>query len=86
MKTLLALAVVAGMSFAASVSPAQADSYKWCAVYSGNAIDGSVGCWFTSLEQCQATVTGLAGFCRPNTLYSEPGAVQNKRINKKRVS
>jgi hypothetical protein len=64
---------------------AETDPYKWCAIYSGNAIDGSKGCWFTTLEQCNATVTGLSGFCLPNTFYNEPAATHAKRT-KKRVS
>jgi hypothetical protein len=46
-------------------------------------MDGSKACWFVTLEQCQATVTGLAGFCQPNIAYSEPAPAKRA---KKRVS
>lgn len=80
MRIVLAAAVL----IAVTASPsAHADPYKWCALYGGNAIDGSKGCWFTTLEQCQATVTGLAGWCIPNTFSSEPDAAPVKRMKKR---
>jgi hypothetical protein len=76
----------AALLFAVSATqPAQADPYKWCALYGGNAMDGSKACWFTTYEQCLATVTGLAGWCVPNTFASEPDAAPAKRM-KKRVA
>jgi hypothetical protein len=81
----IVLAATAFLTAIAATQPAQADPYKWCAVYAGNAMDGSKACWFTTLQQCQATVTGLAGFCQPNTFTSEPAAALAKRT-KKRVA
>jgi hypothetical protein len=81
----IVLAVTALLIAVSATQPAQADPYKWCAVYAGNAMDGSKACWFTTLEQCQATVTGLAGFCQPNTFTSEPAAASAQR-SKKRAS
>jgi hypothetical protein len=82
----IAFAATALLIAVSAYQPARADDpYKWCAIYSGSAIDGSKGCWFTTLEQCNATVNGLAGFCLPNTSYSEPAATHAKRT-KKRVS
>lgn len=43
--------------------PANADPYKWCAVYRGTS---SESCYFMTIEQCQASVSGRGGFCRPN--------------------
>ena len=85
MKSVLAFAVAVGALCAVNAAPVQADPYKWCAIYAGNALDGSKGCWFHTLEQCQATVNGLSGFCQPNNDYSEPAASHSKRV-KKRVS
>ena len=85
MKSVLAFAVAVGALWVVNTAPAQADSYRWCAIYGGNAMDGSKGCWFNTLEQCQATVNGLSGFCQPNNDYSEPAAAHSKRV-KKRVS
>ena len=80
----IVLAITAVLFIAVSATqPAQADPYKWCAVYAGNAMDGSKACWFTTLEQCQATVTGLAGFCQPNTFTSEPAAGSAQRVKKR---
>lgn len=83
MRIVLAAAALLIAAFASQ--PAQADPYKWCAVYGGNAMDGSKGCWFTTYEQCLATVTGLAGFCQPNTFSGELAAAPAKRL-KKRVA
>ena len=55
MKSLLALAIVAGVSFAADVAPAKADPYKWCAMYGGNAIDGA-----TFLDQERSSFDRIA--------------------------
>jgi hypothetical protein len=45
-------------------APAQAqhsEDYPWCAIY---AKDGDTHCFFTSYEQCMATVSGIGGFCQ----------------------
>lgn len=47
---------------------AQSDSYAWCALYSGR-LSGR-NCWFRTLEQCQATVSGVGGMCQPNPSYT----------------
>jgi hypothetical protein len=38
----------------------------WCAFYSGKAMGGSENCGFATIEQCQAQVLGMGGWCRPN--------------------
>jgi hypothetical protein len=40
--------------------PAEAQSYPWCAQYSG---DGGMNCGFTTFQQCLADVSGIGGFC-----------------------
>ena len=56
------------MLMAASVAePAHADPYRWCATYGSGF--GSDSCYFNTIEQCQASVSGLGGFCRPNNFY-----------------
>jgi Protein of unknown function (DUF3551) len=40
----------------------------WCANY-GTGHSGS-DCSFNSFEQCQATLSGLSGFCQPNPFPS----------------
>jgi hypothetical protein len=49
---------------------AKADPYRWCAEYTGGALGGSSNCYFTTLEQCRATVSGVGGFCSPNPFYT----------------
>ncbi|MBX9827457.1 MAG: DUF3551 domain-containing protein [Xanthobacteraceae bacterium] len=54
-----------------SAPPASADPYRWCAVLGGSA-DVGTNCYFMTLEQCQATVSGVGGFCTPNNFYTGP--------------
>ena len=62
MRAVLALffSVIAG----SSINSAQADPYRWCAVYRG-----SSSCYFMTPEQCRAAVSGFNGFCTPNNFY-----------------
>jgi hypothetical protein len=48
-------------------SAAQADPYRWCAQYGGR---GATNCYFVTLEQCRAAISGNGGFCGPNTFYN----------------
>jgi hypothetical protein len=67
-KTILpALALLAAISASDS---AAADPYRWCAEYSGRS--GSTNCYFMTLGQCQAAISGVGGYCRPNTFYTGP--------------
>jgi hypothetical protein len=45
------------------------DPYPWCTVYAGRDFDGK-NCGFLTIEQCQATVSGVGGFCEPNQFYN----------------
>ncbi len=56
---------------AAIGSPAQAQNYPWCADYAGF---GSQNCGFTTIQQCQAALSGNGGFCNANTQYVSPAA------------
>ena len=56
-------------------------SASWCAQYSGGM--GGESCGFSSFEQCQASVSGIGGFCRPSQ-YNNPGYASVGRVNKKR--
>jgi len=42
---------------------AQADPYRWCAEYGGLRGGGGTNCYFTTIGQCQATISGIGGFC-----------------------
>ena len=48
---------------------AQADPYRWCAQY-GASDDGGTNCYFVTLEQCRAAISGNGGFCVPNNFYN----------------
>jgi hypothetical protein len=56
-----------------STAPAAADPYRWCAVL-GSTSDLGTSCYFMTLEQCQATISGVGGFCTPNNFYTGPAA------------
>jgi Protein of unknown function (DUF3551) len=61
----------------ASGPPARAqhsEDYPWCAIY---AKDGDTRCFFTSYEQCMATVSGIGGFCQ--RIGSAPAAPARPR-------
>jgi hypothetical protein len=55
---------------------AQADPYRWCAQYGGR--NGGTNCYFMTIGQCQAAVSGLGGFCRPNPFYTGSGGPRRK--------
>jgi hypothetical protein len=56
-----------------STAPAAADPYRWCAVL-GSTSDLGTSCYFMTLEQCQATISGVGGFCTPNNFYTGTAA------------
>jgi hypothetical protein len=54
------------------VSNAQSPySYPWCAIYfsGGNSAGGSMSCYYTSWEQCRATMLGIGGNCVQSPYY-----------------
>jgi hypothetical protein len=55
----------------AAFDSAKADPYPWCAHYSGNGGNGT-NCYFFTLEQCRAAVSGVGGSCGHNPFYSGP--------------
>ncbi len=57
---------------AMSATPAAAQNYPWCALYSGGSVGGGRNCGFTTFEQCMATVSGIGGSCFQNTQYQPP--------------
>ncbi len=60
----LAMLIASSMTDAA-----KADPYRWCAEYGGGR-GGGTNCYFMTLQQCQAAVSGNGGFCRPNGYYT----------------
>jgi hypothetical protein len=65
---LLATGLVAGS--AATLSPAQAQNYPWCAVL--NMGDAAYNCGFVTVQQCMDSLRGIGGFCTRNNTYRGP--------------
>jgi len=66
----IAFALLFSLIAGAATDSAQADPYRWCAVYSGGGEGvGGSNCYFITLEQCRATISGMGGFCEPNQFY-----------------
>jgi Protein of unknown function (DUF3551) len=63
-----------------AAAPARAGvQYPWCAMYNGGRFGFSATiCSFDTIEQCRATVSGLGGFCQPNSMYPRP---EKKAVN-----
>ena len=58
------------IAMAAIGTPAHADD-PWCAFYNGR-FGGASNCGFHTYEQCLATISGIGGWCQPNTTYEPP--------------
>ena len=64
-----AAAMLLGDTQAASAQsqyPYAAYSYPWCSV---RARSGGLSCYYTSWEQCRATMSGIGGLCVPSPYY-----------------
>jgi hypothetical protein len=68
----LVIAFLAALMVIAAADSASADPYRWCAEYTGRGLGGSSNCYFVTLAQCQAAVSGVGGFCRPSPWYAGP--------------
>jgi hypothetical protein len=75
-RSLFILAILFGT--VATGAQAQAQDYPWCAIY---AKDGDTHCFFTSFEQCMATVSGIGGFCQhiPTSAPAAPARLRTVR-------
>jgi hypothetical protein len=80
---LLILALGIGVAVIGSATSAVAQNYPWCALYGGGGDNGQY-CGFTTIQQCQATVSGGGDFCQPNTQYVPPsGPRQSTRVQRR---
>lgn len=69
----LALALVIASLLGGSETRAQQhDPFPWCADYGFGGLAGARNCYFKTLGQCQATVSGVGGYCVPNPFYTGP--------------
>jgi hypothetical protein len=72
MPIIVLLIIAAALLGKTQVSSAQsAYSYPWCAIYfsGGNTAGGSMSCYYTSWEQCRATMLGVGGNCIESPYY-----------------
>jgi hypothetical protein len=60
------------LAIVAMGTPAQAQNYPWCAFYTGPF--SATNCGFATYQQCLATISGVGGYCQPNTMYRPPPA------------
>jgi len=79
------IAVVALFALIAgyAVNTAKADPYRWCSIYMGED-GGSSNCYFVTLEQCRANVSGVGGFCQPSPFYRGEATTSDESRRKKR--
>ena len=80
----IVFAVLISLMAGSAFTSAKADPYKWCAIMGGGEEGGMTNCYFVTLQQCQATVSGVGGFCRVNLWYDgrpegAPPAVQRSK-------
>ena len=69
MRKLILMAILTAAGLPVLASSASADPYKWCALYSMGRGGGAQNCYFVTLEQCRAAVSGVGGFCKENLVY-----------------
>ncbi len=65
----LILAVLVTTIAGSAIDAARADPYRWCAIMGGGNDTGMINCYFITLQQCQASVSGVGGFCMLNQFY-----------------
>ena len=77
-------AMIAGLSFMPATASAQSGYklYPYCAYYNTKG-GGSSNCYFSTLAQCRAAVSGVGGFCDVNPFYAAYGPYYRFR-NKQR--
>ena len=72
----IALVAITFAALSVSAIGARADG-SWCAHY-GSDFSGT-NCGFYSFEQCRATVSGIGGYCQPNTFSANAAAREPRR-------
>ena len=65
----IAIAALFSLITVSAFEPAKADPYRWCAQYAGFGGGGVESCYYVTLEQCRASVSGIGGFCRESPWY-----------------
>jgi hypothetical protein len=65
----IAIASLFSLIAVSAAAPAQADPYPWCAQYGGFGGGGVESCYYMTLEQCRASVSGIGGWCNRSVWY-----------------
>ena len=65
----IAIAALFSVMVLSVSTPAKADPYRWCAVFGSFGGGGVESCWYLTIEQCRAAVSGLGGFCKESAWY-----------------
>jgi len=76
---LIAAALLGEIPAASAQSPT---SYPWCSRYTGRGMDGMTSCYYTSYEQCRATVLGIGGYCFRSPYYHSAPAKATARMRR----
>jgi hypothetical protein len=80
-RLILASAALIALSTSVLAPAAQAETnYPWCA-YLGMRDGGGINCGFTTLRQCEATISGIGGYCDRNPRYG--GSRHSQRQEKR---
>jgi Protein of unknown function (DUF3551) len=65
----IAIVVLFSLTVLSVAEPAKADPYRWCAVYASYGGGGVESCYYMTIEQCRASVSGIGGFCKESPWY-----------------
>jgi hypothetical protein len=80
MKPLTRIAALA-LILAAGTLPGHSGDYHWCA-NDGQSRSGGLACYYATLDQCRAAVSGSGAFCMPN--YADPERQPNPPTRRRR--
>jgi hypothetical protein len=64
--------ITAALAGETQISNAQSPySYPWCAILpgAGSGSGGAMSCYYTSWDQCKATMSGIGGLCVASPYY-----------------
>jgi hypothetical protein len=81
-KILGPLALLVAVVGAAPSSLAQSSPYEypWCSLRGGWSGGGGQSCYYTSYQQCMASLSGIGGTCIRNPYVDGPGARAERRF------
>jgi hypothetical protein len=75
MRKILGALALAGASLVGATTAGLAQTpydYPWCALYGSRTGGGAQSCYYTSFQQCMATMSGIGGTCIRSPYYRGP--------------